>query len=109
MNVAVVDFSLENEDGPIFPLLRQVCESCKGAAENQFDFTELHEKIMQLEGFIFSLEQDEAGATALWQGLSPELIAGLNDASLSTSLPKVSSGARLTSPNILCSRDLVSW
>jgi GNAT superfamily N-acetyltransferase len=80
MNVAVVDFSLENEDGPIFPQLRQVCESCKGAAENQFDFTELHEKIMQLEGFIFSLEQDEAGATALWQGLSPELIAGLNDA-----------------------------
>ena len=80
MSVEVVTLPVENEGQGAFTLLRQICESSQAATENQSDFSKLHENIMQLERLIFSLGKDEARATALLQGLSLELIAGLNDA-----------------------------
>ena len=80
MSVAVVTSFIESHEDPVLKLLRKVSENSKETAENQLRFSELHENIVQLENLIFSLDQDEAGAASVLQGLSPEFIAGLNHA-----------------------------
>jgi len=80
MSVAARTLPVENEEARIFTLLSQVCEDSKAAAGNRLDFSQLHERIMQLEKFIFSFSGDQAATRAILKALTPEMIAALNDA-----------------------------
>jgi GNAT superfamily N-acetyltransferase len=61
-------------------LLRQVCDIHKAVVESQVDFSRLHERIMQLESFVFSFAGDEDRTSSFMEGLTPELVGSLNDA-----------------------------
>lgn len=80
MSVAVRTLPVQNEEESVLALLHQVCKDGKSAASPGFDFSGLHESILQLEKFIFSTDGDEATASTILEHLAPEMLAGLNDA-----------------------------
>jgi Nicotianamine synthase protein/Acetyltransferase (GNAT) domain len=79
MSLAIRPLPFKSHEKPLL-LLRQVCDIHKAVAEEQADFSQLHENIMQLERFVFSFEGDDAEATGFVEALTPDLIASLNDA-----------------------------
>ena len=79
MSVAVRILPGEGEQEAISPVTRHVIECYKGVRESQRDFSELHDAIMQLEKFIFSIG-DDAGAERIFSGIMPEVMARLNEA-----------------------------
>jgi GNAT superfamily N-acetyltransferase len=80
MGVAVRTVSLENEEARFISLLRQVEESYTSAAQDQSDFSKLHENIMQLEKHLFSLEADDARARTVLEGLASNAMSSVHDA-----------------------------
>ncbi len=80
MSVTIATLSFANEEESAFTLLQQICESSKAATDKQLEFSKLHENIMQLEGFIWSLDADEAGAAFVLESLSSDVVASLNAA-----------------------------
>jgi hypothetical protein len=80
MSTAACSLTLENGEKSDVTLLSQVCASAKVVAKGQLDFSNLHEKVIQLEHFIFSFDQDEARATPFLKAPTPNLIGALNDA-----------------------------
>ncbi|MGZ4840180.1 MAG: nicotianamine synthase family protein [Candidatus Angelobacter sp.] len=78
MSLAIRPLPFKTQEKPLL-LLRQVCDSHK-AAEEQADFSQLHDNIMQLERFVFSFEGDEGEATGFVEALTPDLVTALNDA-----------------------------
>lgn len=79
MSLAARVFPAQDE-GTVFPVLRRVSESYQIVRENQHDFSELHEAIMQLEKFILSIPQDGTKAGTVLDGISPEMLARTNEA-----------------------------
>ena len=69
-----------NEQEHALMLAKQVSFSYMAAQQDQCNFSELHENIMQLEEFIFSYDQNEEIAETIFEGLTPELVGTLNRA-----------------------------
>src|SRR5262252_1932331 len=82
MTVALRVPLCENQEEPVFQLVEHVCHAARGVAEDRLDFSELHEKIMQLENLVFRLEEDRENAETILDRLAPEAIAGVNHAYL---------------------------
>lgn len=80
MSTAARSLPLEHGEESDVTLLRQFCESAGAFSGDQRNFSALHEDIIQLESFIFSLDQDEARARQFLDTLAPDLIGSLNDA-----------------------------
>jgi precorrin-6B methylase 2/ribosomal protein S18 acetylase RimI-like enzyme len=64
----------------VIPLLKRVSESYGAMRENQLHFPQLHERIVQLENFIFSVREDALSAEEILNGIGPETLALVNQA-----------------------------
>jgi len=80
MGIAANILSDVTEQEQIFPLLRRVSESYGAVRENRLDFPELHESIVQLEKFIFSVREGAFSAEAILNSIGPETLAVVNEA-----------------------------
>src|SRR6202451_1120143 len=78
MSAATVTSASSEE--PAIAFLNDICQAARLAAKNPLEFPKLHDAVMQLEKFIFSLDGDDEKAKALLQDLSPDLVSSLNDA-----------------------------
>lgn len=81
MNAVVDTLPQENVESPARALLQYIAATGDGGLTgNQADFSELHDKIMQLEKLIFSFEHDAARTRPSLPELTPEMMARLTDA-----------------------------
>jgi predicted GNAT family N-acyltransferase/precorrin-6B methylase 2 len=79
MSVAVVTLPVENEEERIFALLQRIGDGPRAVAEERLGFSELHENIMELENLVSHLDQNHENVRPILEGLTPKIIAGLND------------------------------
>src|ERR1051326_3617080 len=79
MSVAVHSFPKPDEIG-VGPLLKQVSETYRTTRANYHDFSKLHEAVMQLERVLVSIHQDGLDAGTVLNGVSPEVLASVNEA-----------------------------
>jgi ribosomal protein S18 acetylase RimI-like enzyme len=78
MSLAVSTVSAKNEQERVLALLRQLDENSRAFAETGLGFPELQQSIAQMENLVFSFDGDEAGATAVFEGLAPTNLADVN-------------------------------
>src|SRR5215510_3535727 len=80
MSVAVRVFAREDEQEAALSLASWLRKSYNAVRESRCDFSELHETVMQLEKFIFSVDKNEISARKIWDSINPEVVARLNEA-----------------------------
>jgi hypothetical protein len=79
MSVAVPGFPKSDEIG-VGPVLKQVSDTYRTTRQNSRDFSKLHEAVMQLERLLVSIYQDGLDARTVLNGVSPEMLACVNEA-----------------------------
>jgi GNAT superfamily N-acetyltransferase len=79
MSVAVQRFPKPDEIG-VGPVLNRVSETYRTTRANYHDFSKLHEAVMQLERLLVSIHQDGLDAGSVLNGVSPEVLASVNEA-----------------------------
>ena len=80
MSVAVVTLPAESEQERLFTLLHRIGDGPRAVAEKRIAFSDLHENAMELENLVSRLDQDHKSASAVREGVTPEMVAALNDA-----------------------------
>jgi len=80
MSVAVVTLPAEGEQERVFALLHRIGDGPRAVAEKRIGFSDLHENVMELENLVSRLDQNHESASTILDGLTPAIVAGVNDA-----------------------------
>ena len=80
MSVAVVTLPAESEQERLSTLLHRIGDGPRAVAEKRIGFSDLHENVMELENLVARLDQNHESASTVLGALTPEMVAGLNDA-----------------------------